>query len=340
MISRKHLVSFSAFLLVVIGWMSALWAQQTGRPSPQVSSELRTLRGQIFQPFGGVFDRVIRFNFSSQDGRLNQILFTDSAGRFVIPNLDFYTTYIITVESDDHSYETTTQIVPLNTTNYVALFLKPKKHEAKEPPGTVSARDADVPPKARQAYDKGLEAVGRNRLGDAVKWMKRATELHPAYFSAYNELGVLQMKLKQLHAAVGSFQQAIRINHQSYLPFLNLGIVLCKQERFGEATLPLAIAVELNPGSAASHLYLGVALMGNRKYDEAEKELKEAYRIGGSGAATALLFLGNLYHEQQSYDKAVEAFEQYLKAMPKAANAVEVQAAIEKSRAAAREPRR
>jgi tetratricopeptide (TPR) repeat protein len=331
-VGSKKLVSFGWMWLLMSLCLPLLWAQQTGRP--QVSSELRTLRGQIFQPFGGVFDRVMRFNFSSSDGRLNQILFTDSAGRFIIPNLDFYTTYIITVESDGRSYETTTQVVQLNTTNYVAIFLKPKKGEAKEPPGVVSANDAEIPAKAKKAYDKGLEAVARHRLEEAVKWMKRATELHPGYFRAYNELGVLRMRLGQLRAAVESLQQAVKINNQSYLPLLNLGIALCKQDRFNEAASALATAVELNPNSAASHFYRGVALMGSRNYDEAEQALKEAHRIGGNGVAAALLFLGNLYYEQQNYDKAVDAFERYLKEMPNAPNATEVRAAIEKSRAA------
>jgi tetratricopeptide (TPR) repeat protein len=336
MVSCKKLVSFGAVVLVVMSWASGLWAQQTGRPGQPVSSELRTLRGQIFQPYGGVFDRVMRFTFSSHDGQVNQVLFTDTSGRFIIPDLDFNNTYIITVEGDGRSYETTTQTVQLSTLNYVAIFLRPKKEERKPAPGVVSAAAAEIPKAARRAYEEGIKRVAENRLDEAMKWMKRAIERHPRYVSAHNELGVIRMKLGQMDAAIESYQQAIKIDDQFYLPFLNLGIAFCKKNQFDEAAAMLTTAVRLNPSSSASRFYLGVALVGCQRYIEAEKELKEAYHAGGSQVAAALLYLGQLYYEQKNYEKAVEAFEQYLKEVPGATNAAEVRTAIERLRSAAR----
>jgi tetratricopeptide (TPR) repeat protein len=93
-------------------------------------------------------------------------------------------------------------------------------------------------------------------------------------------------------------------------------------------------AIAINPEVARAHMYIGVALMNLKRMAEAEAELLKAYELGGSGMAGAQLSLGQLYYQQQKYNLAQRAFEQYLKDSPNATNATQVKAVIEKIKAA------
>ena len=93
-------------------------------------------------------------------------------------------------------------------------------------------------------------------------------------------------------------------------------------------------ASKIDPGAANVHLLLGGALMQLKRLPEAERELLRAYELGGTGVGNAQLLLGQLYLTEQKLEPALRAFEQYLKDVPAAPNAVQVKSIIEKIKAA------
>jgi Flp pilus assembly protein TadD len=111
-------------------------------------------------------------------------------------------------------------------------------------------------------------------------------------------------------------------------------VLLNRQDRFDEAAAELKKAVTINDTAANAHLLLGATLLQLNRLDDAEKSLLRSYDLAGAGAGTAQMFLGQLYLMQQKPAAALKAFEQYLKDIPTAANAVQIKAEIEKLRAA------
>jgi Flp pilus assembly protein TadD len=111
------------------------------------------------------------------------------------------------------------------------------------------------------------------------------------------------------------------------------GVLHTRQDRFEEAAAELKKAVTINDTAANAHLLLGATLLQLNHLDDAEKSLLRSYDLAGAGAGSAQMFLGQLYLMQQKPAAALKAFEQYLKDIPTAANAVQIKAEIEKLRA-------
>jgi len=134
-----------------------------------------------------------------------------------------------------------------------------------------------------------------------------------------------------LRAALG--ETTIDTSTQVDLHF-KLGVILNRQDQFEKAAEELKKAVTINDSAANAQLLLGATLVQLNRLDEAEKSLLRAYEVAGPGAGNAQMFLGQLYLMQQKPAPALKAFEQYLKDVPAAPNAVQIKAEIERLKVA------
>jgi Flp pilus assembly protein TadD len=362
---------------------------------------------QIFMPGGALPPRPIRLTLTRDDGRF-EVVFTDTKGKFqVTGDLIRDADYIVTVESDGATYDTTVARFRIlrNTPVYTTVFLRPFTAKSKTT-GVVDARAMDVDKDALAAYDAGMKALADGQTETAITQLKRAVKISPRYLRALNDLGVLYLQLNQLPEAAELFAQAVKVDQTFYLARLNLGVVkhrqghgkeavqilgllyekdrklkglalsyadallsigdltkaeqvfravlsepttdtsaqvdlrfklgviLNRQDRFEEAAVELKKAVTIQDTAANAHLLLGATLLQLNRLEEAEKALLRSYELVGAGAGNAQLFLGQLYLMQQKPPAALKAFEQYLKDVPTAANAVQIKAEVEKLKAA------
>jgi tetratricopeptide (TPR) repeat protein len=113
-----------------------------------------------------------------------------------------------------------------------------------------------------------------------------------------------------------------------------LGLLLNRKQKSEEAVDALQKSAKILPGGSRVHLQLGGAFLQLKRYEEAERELTEAYRISGPELGAAQFLLGEVYFMTGKYESAMRAFEQYLADVPKAPNAAEVRALIDKIKAA------
>jgi Flp pilus assembly protein TadD len=335
---------------------------------------------------------------TTDNGTRQDFYYTDSNGRIALPTIN--SPYTLTVETDGETYDTTSvSFIPPHSGNYIIVNLRPPKAAPSVAPGLVNINDVDqqVSPKAKEAYDSAITLLRADQFEQALEPLKRAIALQPNYFHAYNDLGVLYMKLNRLDEAATTLQQAIKINGKIYIPQLNLGIVLNRQRKFkeaaevlarlqldhtdlwkihapliealigsqqwapAEAAISRAIGVEEldqfdlkvklgvvrlrqakyaqsitvlseavaeKPDHALAQFNLGAALMFVGKLDEAESALSRAYAIKGAQMPGAQLLLGQLYHQKQDYQKAIDAFTKYLRDLPDAPNAAQVKESI------------
>lgn len=119
---------------------------------------------------------------------------------------------------------------------------------------------------------------------------------------------------------------------------IKLGLVTLRQNKFEAAVAAFRDATSSEPDNALAQFNLGAALLETGNLDEAETALRRAYRIEGSKMPGAQLQLGQLYFRKKDYPKAIEAFEAYLRDLPNAPNAKQVEEAVQKLRQATRKP--
>jgi len=282
-----------------------------------------TVRGQIFLPNGDPPRNPVRFFLTSTDGRVNEYRFTDSNGRFILERLSSGTSYTVTVESDDTSFDTTVlEFIP----SYVStprIILKPLKVE---PAAAPSKYKSD----AVEMHESAMKDLEKNNLESAEKKLRKAADIDPTFVAAVNDLGVLLMQKKNYTEAERIFRKALGQDGNSVHSLLNLGITLNHLQRYGDAVEPLRDAISIESGLVAAHVNLGVAYVELDRFLEAEPELMRGVKAGGAEEVPAQLYLGKLYARTGQYTKSITAFEAYLAKAPNSPNAAEVRRVMER----------
>jgi tetratricopeptide (TPR) repeat protein len=247
---------------------------------------------QIFMPGGTLPPRPIRFTLSRDDGRI-EVVFTDTKGKFqVTGDLIRDADYIVTVESDGATYDTTvaTFRIVRGTPVYTTVFLRPFTGKAKTVTGVVDARtlDPNVNKDAVAAYDAGMKALADGQTETAIGQLKRALKISPHFLRALNDLGVLYLQLNRLPEAAELFAQAVKVDESFSLARLNLGVVLHRQGKDKEAVQVLAPLYEKDRSLKGLALTYADALMGIGELAKAEQVLRAALTEPNSANATSL----------------------------------------------------
>ncbi len=141
---------------------------------------------------------------------------------------------------------------------------------------------------------------------------------------AFNELGVQYLKLNRAEEADQAFQDALKIDPESFPPLLNRGIANLMMKRYGEAVPILRIALKKNDQSAEGHYPLGQALANLGLFDEAEKELLVSLKLGKEQMKEAHRILAIIYSSRGARNKAAKELETYLKLAPNAPDADQI----------------
>jgi tetratricopeptide (TPR) repeat protein len=182
--------------------------------------------------------------------------------------------------------------------------------------GIVDAELLSVPQKARTHYDKGIEQSQRGNREAAIEEFKQAIAEHPSFTMAFNELGVQYLKLNRLEEANQAFQNALKIDPDSFPALTNRGIASVMMKRYGEAVPILRKALNKNDKSAVGHYFLGQALANLGLFDEAEKELVVSLKLGKEQMKEAHRILAIIYSARGAKKRAAKELETYLKLAP------------------------
>lgn len=277
------------------------------------------LRGQIYLPNGAPLHKVIRFTVRTDDGGRNEILFTDSNGRIEVVT-PLSVPYTLTIESDGETYATTSAAFdPAYSGKYVVIHLKPLESKPTYPPAVVNvnATDQNVSPKAREAYESALGMINAHQYEQAIEPLKGAIALQPDYFHAYNDLGVLYMKLNKLDGAADALRHAIKINDRVYLPQLNLGIVLNRLGKYKEAAELLSKLARSNPDRVSKiNPSLIEALMGAQQWAQAEEELMRGLSLNELDMVDLRIKMGAVRMRQGKFADAVAVLREAVEARP------------------------
>jgi len=280
---------------------------------------------QIFMPGGTLPPRPIRFTLTRDDGRIETV-FTDTKGKFqVTGDLIRDADYVITVESDGATYDTTvaTFRIVRSTPVYTTVFLRPFTGKPKTVTGVVDVRamEPNVSKDALAAYEAGMKALAGGQTEAAITELKRALKLSPRYLRALNDLGVLYLQLNRLREAAELFAQAVKFDETFNLARLNLGVVLHRQGRNKEAVQTLAPLYEKDRSMKGVALSYADALLGVAELAKAEQVLRGALSESTNDSVDLHFKLGVILNRQDRFDEAAEELKKAVTINDTAANA-------------------
>jgi thioredoxin-like negative regulator of GroEL len=172
-------------------------------------------------------------------------------------------------------------------------------------------------PKAKEVFDKGLEALSAGKMKDAQKYSAEAMKLAPGHPDVLYLQGVLDMKLRNFADAQNVLEKATQIDPTDARAFAALGMTLSDQAKYLEAIPPLEKALELDPASGWETKWsLAQAYYHSEKYDNAAKMSQQALAQSNGKAPEVELLVAQSMTAVGKYEQAAQALQDFLKNHP------------------------
>lgn len=295
------------------------------------------IRGKIFLPSGRLPEVRMRVVLELVSGGIFSETFSDSVGGFEFRSLP-NNTYRIIIPSDGQQYEKTEENLEVSggvgRTFNSQMFLREKGSEnrLRSSNKMVSAAELtrDIPKAAKKSYENGLKKMNEGKVEDALSLFQESLKAAPSYVQAINKIGEIQVGKQQVVEAEATFKRAASVNSKYPHTQVNLGMLMVQLKRYSEAIEYLDAANQLDESFPMAHLNLGVALLEktpSREADiqRAENSFVKALALGGEPLAYVHKLLFNLHIRRQNYHQAIADLESYLKAVPTAPDAKQVQ---------------
>ena len=185
---------------------------------------------------------------------------------------------------------------------------------------SVSVAQFKVPDRARKIYQKGNEALQKNKLDDAKKYAEKALEIYPTFAEALTLRGILRMNDGATGDGIADFNAAIKADPNYALAYTTLGAAFNQMQKFGDATRTLLRAVAIQPRSWQAYYELAKASLGQGDYKTALKNVSKACEISQEYAPVHLVRAHALLGLKM-YEDAVGELELYLTQEPSGSSA-------------------
>lgn len=149
-------------------------------------------------------------------------------------------------------------------------------------------------------------------LDKAIGLLKKAIEINPSFYWAYNDLGVIYLKQGKTDQALDEFEKVIRLNPHSFIFHVNMGRALLAKGELQKALAEFNKARKL--GCNLPDVYCDIARIYSG-LGEAEKAIKTYDQALQSRPdyAPAHYGLGLIYSQVGLKEKAIEEFELFLR---------------------------
>lgn len=303
---------FAAFVLVLMAGLATpghAVAQDSSAETnmfrgdrPEISVTVRDSGGAEISTPATV--RVYRSGVPTDEG-------TTRKGRvfFMLPTIGDYS-----VQVSATGYESSQKdiAIPVALKAEVEFNLK-RKAEANETTGVPAG--PVLAPKAKEALEKGLQALGAGKIKDAEKYSGEAMGLAPGHPDVLYLQGVVDLNLRNFADAEDVLAKATQIDPMHARAQAALGMALSDQGKYEEAVPKLEKSLEINAGNPdwETQYALAQAYYKLEKYPDAAKTAQAALAKSGGKSPDIELLMAQSLVATGKYEEAAQALRDYLK---------------------------
>jgi hypothetical protein len=269
---------------------------------PEISVTVRDSGGAEISTPATV--RVYRSGVPTDEG-------TTRKGRvfFMLPTIGDYS-----VQVSATGYESSQKdiAIPVALKAEVEFNLK-RKAESNETSGVPAG--PVLAPKAKEAFEKGLQALGAGKIKDAQKYSGEAMGLAPGHPDVLYLQGVVDLNLRNFADAEDVLQKATQIDPMHARAQAALGMALSDQGKYEEAIPKLEKSLEINAGNPdwETQYTLAQAYYKLEKFPEAAKTSQAALAKSNGKAPEIELLMAQSLVATGKYDEAAQALRDYVK---------------------------
>ena len=251
---------------------------------------------------------------------------TSSKGRayFILGGLGDYT---ITVEASGYMAAQKEISLPVAVTDEEEIVLQ----RVADPSVILDAAARPLlAPKAKEALEKGLQAIRDDKLDKAEKYLETAASLAPSHPDVLYAQGVLYLKRRQWERAQEVLEKATQIDPKHARAFSALGMTFVNAGNYDQAIAPLQQSLQLDPREWETHWALAKALYHQEQFDGALKESREAIAASHGGAPDVELLLAQSLTALGKYEEAAQTLRDFVKKHPNDSGAMTARRWLEK----------
>jgi tetratricopeptide (TPR) repeat protein len=200
---------------------------------------------------------------------------------------------------------------------------------AKENVGTMtSAGQLRIPSDARKVFDKGYEAWQKKEYEKAAGFFQQAINAYPAYDAAYNNLGVVYMKLDQPDKALAALQAAVKLNDKDADADRNLARLLIMNTEYAKADELVKKSLMVEPSDPGGLTLASIAELKTGQYPAAVQSAKKVHQLPHDGFASCHYVAGQALERLNDLPDARVQYQLYLQESPDGQEAVKTRTAL------------
>jgi len=186
---------------------------------------------------------------------------------------------------------------------------------------TVSVRDLQIPSKARDKFERGLNRLGKCDAAGSLRFFAAAIEAAPDFYEVYYHRGVAEAQMNRNDDALRSFQAAIDLSNGHYpRAEFGYGLVLTRTGNVREAERVVRHGLQADASIPDGHVVLALVLLQLNRLEEAEKSAQNALLLNQSTSAKAHLILADIRGERGDFSGRARELDAYLERYPKDRN--------------------
>jgi tetratricopeptide (TPR) repeat protein len=179
--------------------------------------------------------------------------------------------------------------------------------------GDAASAKPLLAPKAKEALDKALKALGSNKLSEAQKHLDEAVRLAPNHPDVLYAQGVLYISQKNWAQAQSVLEKASQMDPTNGRAFSALGMAFVDDGKYDSAIAPLEKSVQLNSSTWETHWALGRAYYHQQHYDQALTTSQLAWAESKGKEPQIELLVAQALSAVGKYEDAAQALRDFLK---------------------------
>jgi Flp pilus assembly protein TadD len=249
---------------------------------------------------------------------VDQALTSRGRAFFILRSLGGFT---LTVEASGYKTEQKEVSMPVAVKAEVEVLLQRQSSSPDLLP--VSGKPL-LAPKAKEAFDKGLQALNANKLAKAEKYIGEAMKLAPGHPDVLFVQGVLYLNQRNWTQAQTALEKATQLDAANARALSALGMALTNQGKFEAAIPPLEKSLQLEPGGWETQWTLAKAYYHHEQYDHALKTSQQALAESNGKAPQIELLVAQSLTALGQYENSAKTLREFLKNhgdLPEAATA-------------------